>query len=190
MDTIGLVAGSGWASGLNLYAVSLLLGLAGRFGWEDVPDVLTRTDVLITVGVLFLVEFAVDKVPYLDSVWDAIHTVVRPLGAAALGYVLAGESDSVGQALGAAVSGALALTSHSAKASTRAAANLSPEPVSNMSLSLFEDGLAGVVTLIAIAFPVLALVLALLLAVACGVVVYKLWGAVRRIRRRRQGAAA
>jgi hypothetical protein len=75
MDVVGLIAGSGWASGLNLYLVTLVLGLAGRLGWTDVPAVLTRNDVLIVAGILFFVEFAADKIPYLDNVWDAIHTV-------------------------------------------------------------------------------------------------------------------
>ena len=135
MDAVGLIAGAGWASGLNLYLVTLVLGMAGRFGWSDVPDVLRRTDVLIAVAVLFFVEFAADKIPYLDNLWDVLHTVVRPLGAAALGYVIAGDSESVGQAVGALVAGALATTSHAAKATTRAAVNASPEPVSNVTLS-------------------------------------------------------
>lgn len=185
MDTIGLIAGSGWASGLNLYLVTLLLGVAGRLGWQDVPAVLTRTDVLIVAGVLFLVELVADKVPYLDNAWDAIHTVVRPLGAAALGYVIAGESASVGEALGGLVAGVLALTSHAAKATTRAAVNLSPEPVSNISLSVLEDGLASGLTVLAIAVPVLALVLAVALAGFAVWLVTRLWRAVGRLVRRR-----
>lgn len=181
MDLVGLIAGSGWASGLNLYAVSLLLGIAGRLGWQDIPSELTRTDVMVTVGVLFAVEFAADKIPYLDSVWDAIHTVVRPLGAAALGYVLAGDSASIGQALGAVVAGALALTSHSAKASTRAAVNVSPEPASNIALSMFEDGVAGSMTLLAIAVPGLAIVLVVVFAVGSVWVTVKLWRFVSRL---------
>jgi hypothetical protein len=153
VDVIGLIAGSGWASGLNLYLVTLVLGLAGRLGWGDVPAVLTRNDVLIVAAILFFIEFAADKIPYLDNVWDALHTVIRPLGAAALGFVIAGESDSIGEALGALIAGGLALSSHSAKASTRAAANTTPEPVSNLTLSVFEDGMATGVTALALAFP-------------------------------------
>jgi hypothetical protein len=190
MDAIGLIAGSGWASGLNLYAVTVILGMAGRFGWADVPEVLQRTDVLIAAGVLFFIEFAADKIPYLDNVWDVLHTVVRPLGAAALGYVIAGESGSIGEAAGALVSGALALTAHSAKATTRAAVNVSPEPVSNVTLSAVEDTLAGGVTFLAIVFPVVALVVALLLAVGSVVVVVKFWKFVRRLARRRRVPAA
>lgn len=186
MDVAGLIAGSGWASGLNLYAVTFILGMVGRFGWADVPTVLTRTDVLVTASVMFLLEFVADKVPYLDSIWDAIHTVIRPLGATALGYVIAGHSGSIGEAAGAIVSGALALTAHSAKASTRAVVNTSPEPVSNVTLSIFEDILASTVTVLALIFPVLALVVVVVLAAGSVWVVAKLGGAIRRFGRRRR----
>jgi len=166
IETVGLIAGSGWASGLNLYLVSLMLGIAGRAGWADIPAVLTRTDVMILSGILFGVEFFVDKVPYLDNVWDAIHTVVRPLGAAALGAVIAGDSSNVGTAVGALVAGALAFDAHAAKATTRVVANTSPEPFSNIGLSLAEDmGVALLVTL-AIANPVVAIVVVAILVVA------------------------
>ena len=179
MDVVGLIAGSGWASGLNLYAVTLIMGLLGRFGWSDVPDVLMRTDVLVAAGVLFFIEFAADKIPYLDNVWDALHTVIRPLGAAALGYVIAGESGSIGEAAGALIAAALAATSHSAKATTRAAVNLSPEPVSNLTLSVLEDGVASGMTVLALALPAVALVVALLLAVASVWVAVNLWRGVQ-----------
>jgi hypothetical protein len=151
-----------------------------------VPEVLTRTDVLVAAGVLFFVEFAADKIPYLDSVWDAIHTVVRPLGAAALGYVIAGDSGSIGEAAGAIVSGALAFSAHSAKATTRAVANTSPEPVSNMTLSVFEDTMASGLTLLALLFPVVALVVAVLFAIGSVWLVVKFWGVLRRMLRRRR----
>jgi hypothetical protein len=184
VDVIGLIAGSGWASGLNLYLVTLVLGLAGRLGWGDVPAVLTRNDVLIVAAILFFIEFAADKIPYLDNVWDALHTVIRPLGAAALGFVIAGESDSIGEALGALIAGGLALSSHSAKASTRAAANTTPEPVSNLTLSVFEDGMATGVTALALAFPVAAVIVVAVLTVASVWVVWRLWSGVRRLLRR------
>lgn len=184
IEALGLIAGSGWASGLNLYLVSLLLGLSGRMGWAEVPEVLQRTDVLIVSAVLFAVEFAADKIPYLDNIWDAIHTVVRPLGAAALGAVLAGESDSIGAALGGVVAGSLALTAHSAKATTRAAVNTSPEPFSNIFLSLFEDGLVAGLVALAVLYPWVALIVAVVFAVAGVWVTTKLFGAIRRVWRR------
>jgi len=189
VDAVGLIAGAGWASGLNLYLVTLVLGMAGRFGWSDVPDVLKRTDVLIAVAVLFFVEFAADKIPYLDNLWDVLHTVIRPLGAAALGYVIAGDSESVGQAVGALVAGALATTSHAAKATTRAAVNASPEPVSNVTLSVLEDGVASGMTVLALALPVVALVMALSLAVASLWLGTKLWKAFGRLLAKRRERA-
>ncbi len=180
MEAAGLIAGSGWASGINLYLVALLLGAAGRLGWADIPEVLTRLDVMIVAGVLFVVEFFADKVPYLDNVWDAIHTVVRPLGAAALGAVIAGDSASIGAAIGAAVAGALALDAHAAKASTRVVVNTSPEPVSNIGLSLAEDlGVAGLVTL-AVAYPVPAMVVVAILVVAATALTIWIWRTARR----------
>lgn len=184
MTDLGLLAGSGWASGINLYAVTLVLGLAGRFGWEDIPEVLSRTDVLVVAGILYLIEFVGDKIPYLDNLWDVANTIIRPLGAAALGVVLAGESDSIGAAVGALVSGGLALSAHSAKATTRAAVNTSPEPFSNSIISVAEDGLASGLTLAAIVAPIPTLIVVLLLVVAGTYLTFKLWGTVRRLIRR------
>ena len=184
MEAIGIIAGSGWASGVNLYLVTLLLGIAGRLGWSDIPEVLTRTDVMIVAGVLFGIEFVVDKIPYLDSVWDAIHTVVRPLGAAALGAVVAGDSGSIGAALGAGVAGVLALDAHAAKATTRVVANTSPEPVSNIALSLLED--VGVTLLVALAvtFPLITVIVVAILVVAATTLTIMLWKVARRAWRR------
>ena len=180
MEAAGLIAGSGWASGINLYLVALLLGTAGRLGWADIPDVLTRLDVMIVAGVLYAIEFVADKVPFLDSVWDVIHTVIRPLGAAALGAVIAGESASIGAAVGAAVAGALALDAHAAKASTRVVVNTSPEPVSNIGLSLIEDvGVAGLVTL-AVTYPVPTIIVVAILVVAATTLTIWIWRIARR----------
>jgi len=175
-----LIAGSGWASGINLYLVTLMLGAAGRLGWADIPDVLTRLDVMIVAGVLFAVEFVADKVPFLDSVWDAIHTVVRPLGAAAIGAVVAGDSASIGAAVGATVSGLLALDAHAAKASTRVVVNTSPEPVSNIGLSLAEDvGVAGLVTL-AVTYPIPTIIVVAILVVAATALTIWIWSTARQ----------
>ncbi len=180
MDVVGLIAGSGWASGLNLYLVTLMLGLAGRLGWSDIPDLLTRTDVLVVAGILFAVEFVADKIPYLDNLWDVVHTFVRPAGAAALGAVLAGNSESIGAALGAIVAGALALDAHSAKATTRVVANTSPEPVSNLVLSVFEDVSVGLLVVLAITFPLLTIIVVAVLVVAAAAITSWLWRVARR----------
>ena len=184
MTDFGLLAGSGWASGINLYAVTVILGLAGRFGWADIPEVLTRTDVLVVAAILYSIEFVGDKIPHVDNLWDVANTVIRPLGAAALGVVLAGESESIGAALGGLVAGALALSAHSTKATTRAAVNTSPEPVSNSIVSIAEDGLASGLTVAAILAPIPTLIVVALLVVAGGYVTVKLWGTVRRMVRR------
>ncbi|MGH8927081.1 MAG: DUF4126 domain-containing protein [Acidimicrobiia bacterium] len=184
VETVGLLAGSGWAAGLNLYLVTFLLGLAGRLDWIDVPDVLQRTDVMIVAGVLYGVEFLADKIPYVDNVWDAVHTFVRPVGAAALGYVIAGDSASISAAVGSIVAGGLALSAHSAKATTRAAVNTSPEPFSNVVLSLFEDGLVAGLVALAIANPIIAIVIVGILAVLAVWITVKFFRAVRRFRAR------
>jgi hypothetical protein len=194
VEAVGLLAGTGWASGVNIYAVVVLLGILGRSGVDQVPDVLTRTDVLALAGALYLVEFVVDKVPWLDSVWDAIHTVVRPVGAAVLGGLLAGEFTDVSEAAAAAGSGAIAFASHGVKASARAAINTSPEPVSNGVVSLAEDGLVAGVVLLAVANPVLALVVVAVLLIAGVVTVVLLVRTLRRAwarwRERRRARAA
>jgi len=180
IETIGVLAGSGWAAGINLYLVTLMLGIAGRAGWTDIPDVLTRLDVMIVAGVLFAIEFVADKVPFLDSLWDAIHTLVRPLGAAALGAVIAGDSESIGAAVGAVVAGILALDAHSAKASTRLVVNASPEPVSNIALSLFEDVSVALLIALAVTYPLVSVIVVAVLVVFATMLTIWLWRAVRR----------
>lgn len=187
---IGLVAGSGWASGVNLYASVALLGIYGRLDLGPVPDALLRTDVLVISLVMFALEFVGDKIPYLDSFWDLGHTVIRPLGAAVLGAVLTGEADSWQQGLAALGSGGLATASHVAKATTRLAVNASPEPASNSLVSLLEDGLVVGVVWFAVTNPVLAIVLVVLLLIAGAVLTLTLLGAARRglrARRERRG---
>lgn len=180
MVSIGILAGSGWASGINLYLVTLLLGFAQRFGWGDVPEVFGRTDLMIVAGILFAVEFVADKIPYIDNAWDAINTVVRPLGAAAIGAVLVGDAVSIGTVVGAVVAGALALNAHAAKASTRVAVNASPEPVSNISLSLFEDVSVAGLMVLALTYPVATVVVVAILVVAAAAVTLWLFRMLRR----------
>lgn len=181
---------SGWASGVNAYAVVLLMGLLGRFaGIEQVPGALQRTDVLVVAAVLFAVEVVADKIPYLDSAWDAVHTVVRPAVGAALGAMLAGEAGTLQQGLMATTGGASALASHVVKAYLRAAVNTSPEPVSNVAVSAAEDlTVAGVISL-AVVNPWVAASIAGLLLLLIGVLlVVLLWQRIRRARARWRAA--
>ncbi|KQV16876.1 MULTISPECIES: DUF4126 domain-containing protein [unclassified Kitasatospora] len=196
MSVVPLVFTSGWASGINAYAVVLLLGLLGRFGGADsVPPTLERTDVLIAATVLFLCEAVADKIPYVDSVWDVIHTVIRPIAGATIGALLASQDPgSLGEVAAGAMGGTTALISHGIKASLRMAINTSPEPASNIVASITEDlSVAGLVTL-AIFHPWLAASAAAVLILVGALLV---WFAISRIRRfivrrreRRAGRAA
>lgn len=179
----GLIAASGWSSGLNLYGTALLLGLAGRFGWAEIPTELEQTWVLVVLGVLYALEFVVDKIPLLDSAWDAVHTVIRPVGGALLGGLLAHDAGS-SEVVAAMLGGTFSLTAHSAKASTRAMANTSPEPVSNVALSLGEDGIVAAMVALALAYPVVAGVVAVVFAFASAAVAVVLFKAVRAVTRR------
>ncbi|MFS4095222.1 DUF4126 domain-containing protein [Streptomyces sp. AF1A] len=186
MSVLPLVFTSGWASGINAYAVVLLLGLFGLTGVsDDVPQTLQRPEVLITAGVLFLCEAVADKIPYVDSAWDAVHTVVRPLAGAWVGALLAGHSGSLSDVAAGLIGGSTALAGHTVKAGTRMAVNTSPEPFSNIALSLAEDlGVGGIVSL-AIFHPEAAAVIAAVLLAAGLVVLLFLVSRIRRFLRRR-----
>ncbi|MCX5587254.1 DUF4126 domain-containing protein [Streptomyces erythrochromogenes] len=186
MSVLPLVFTSGWASGINAYAVVLLLGIFGRTGLTDeVPASLQRTDVLIVAAVLFLCEAVADKIPYVDSIWDGVHTVIRPVAGAVIGALLAGQSGSLSDITAGAVGGTTALASHFVKAGTRMAINTSPEPFSNVAMSIAEDlGVAGLVTF-AIFYPVPAAIIAASLLVVGLAIVAFLWSRIRRFLRRR-----
>lgn len=187
---LGLLAGSGWASGVNLYATLALLGIYGRSGLGEVPDALMRTEVIAAALGMFALEFVADKVPLLDSLWDAAHTVIRPLGATALGVVLTGDMEGWQQVSAALGSGGLATASHVAKATTRLAINTSPEPASNIVVSLLEDGLVAGLIWFAVTNPLLAIGLVAVLLVAGAVLTLTLVGVARRgLRSRRERRA-
>ncbi len=173
VSVLPLVFTSGWASGINAYAVVLLLGVFGATGLSDeVPETLQRPEVLIVAGVLFLCEAVADKIPYVDSAWDSVHTVIRPVAGAWVGALLAGQSGSLSDMAAGLVGGSSALASHVVKAGTRMAVNTSPEPFSNVIVSLAEDlGVAGIVTF-AIFNPEAAAIIAGVLLLAGLTVLY------------------
>lgn len=141
---IALAAALGWASGLRLYAVVFLTGLAGHLGWVPLPpglQLLQQPAMLWASGALLLVEFAADKVPWVDSLWDTVHTFIRIPAGAALAYGVFGGDQATWAAVAALLGGTLAATAHTAKTTTRAAVNTSPEPFSNWLLSLAGDAL-------------------------------------------------
>ena len=140
MDTLSLAFSSGWASGVNAYLVVLVLGVADRLhDLGQVPDVLARWDVLAAAGFLYAMEFVADKIPYVDSTWDAVSTAIRPTVGAVIGVLLADEASSLDQAVAGVVGGGTALLSHLVKAGGRLAINTSPEPVTNIGASIAED---------------------------------------------------
>ncbi|MES2415288.1 MAG: DUF4126 domain-containing protein [Pseudomonadota bacterium] len=172
LDTAQLIAlagALGWASGIRLYLVVMLTGLAGFMGWVELPQglhLLANPVVLGVSGFMVFIEFFADKIPGLDSLWDVVHGVIRiPAGAALAAGVFGGDSGVIGL-VAALLGGTLAATSFAAKATSRAAINTSPEPFSNIGASLLEDGLVPLGLWMAIAHPIvfvalLALVLAL-----------------------------
>jgi hypothetical protein len=169
---VAIAAALGWASGLRLYAVVFITGLAGWLGWISLPGdlhVLSNPIVLGASGLMLFIEFFVDKIPGLDSIWDGVHTFVRiPAGAALAGAVFGGDQASWVTAA-ALMGGTLAATSHAAKLTTRASANTSPEPFSNIGLSLLGDGAVPVMLWLSWAHPLVffgGLVLALVVMAA------------------------
>ena len=176
---LALAAALGWVSGFRLYAAVFLTGIAGYLGWIQLPQglqVLQHPAVLVASGAMLLAEFFADKIPYVDSVWDAIHTVIRiPAGAALAAGAIGADSQAMAW-IAALLGGSLAATSHATKMTTRAAVNTSPEPFSNMAVSLMEDGLVVFMLWLSATHPVIfgvVLVVSVVLAVILLVVLIR-----------------
>ena len=191
LETLGFALGTSFASGLNVYATVAAAGIMQRLGLVQLPETLQVLSHPVVLGValsLFIIEFIADKIPYVDSAWDAVHTFIRPPAAAVLSYSAFGNVPEEWKLGAALLAGGVALTSHGAKASTRAAANTSPEPVSNWVLSLFEDGLVVFLVWLAAEYPLLAAGLVLILVILAVLLIRKLWGfsrqMIERVRRR------
>ncbi|MGC1616918.1 MAG: DUF4126 domain-containing protein [Candidatus Acidiferrum sp.] len=170
IETLGLALGAGFSSGLNLYATVATLGLLERFGVIHLPGSLHALSHPVVIGVaiaLYLVEFFADKIPYIDTVWDLVHTFIRPPAAALLAYSAAVAAPTEWRWAAALLAGGVALTSHGTKASARAAVNTVPEPFSNWALSFGEDVLAVWLTWMATVHPVAtAIIVVVLLALS------------------------
>jgi hypothetical protein len=189
-EQLGVALGLASLAGVNLYLTALVVGIAVRFGWLDLGGaheslaVLGNDWVLGVAGVLFVVEFFADKVPWVDTTWDALHTLVRPVGGMLLAVAALGDMDPAVLTIAGLLGGGAALTTHAAKAGTRVLVNLSPEPFSNSVASVAEDGLVlGGLGLIWGA-PVVAFFVFLALLVVAVIIVRKTWGGVRRLWRR------
>ena len=191
LATLGRTLGFSLAAGVNLYATVAILGLAARYGWVTLPPQYQafNNDVIIVAAlVMYVVEFFADKIPYFDSLWDAIHTAIRPIGGALIAVTTLGDASPAMQAFVALLGGAVAASSHLTKTSTRAAANTSPEPFSNWILSLAEDVFAVGLGYTALAHPVIALAIAVVVLAFIAVFAVVIVRTVRRWFRRRRPA--
>lgn len=176
---LAMAAALGWASGIRLYAAVFLAGAAGFMGWVDLPhglQMLQHPGVLAASGFMCFVEFFADKIPFVDSIWDVVHTVIRiPAGAALAAGALSADGTAMTW-IAALLGGSLAATSHAAKLTTRAAVNTSPEPFSNIGVSLLEDGFVVFMLWLAATHPAIfavALVLTIAVAVLLMIVLVK-----------------
>ncbi len=186
LEILGMAASLSLLAGWRLYATVLAVGVALRFGWWQLPDHLTNlavvshTWVLVVAGIGFACEFFADKIPWLDSAWDTVHTFVRPVGGALLAFSLISPDDPKMQVIYFLLGGGMALLSHTTKAGTRLIVNQSPEPVSNVVLSAAEDAtVAGTLWLI-FTHPLVAFGLAVAGVILCVVVIRLTWGLLRR----------
>jgi hypothetical protein len=170
MDLIdlGRTLGFSFAAGVNLYATVAILGVASRYGWVSLPPQFQafNNDIVIGVAIgMYVIEFFADKIPYVDTLWDIVHTAIRPVGGALIAVTALGDASPTTEALVALLGGTVAAGSHLTKTSTRAAANMSPEPFSNWALSLSEDVFVVGLGYLALAHPIAALVVAAVLLV-------------------------
>ncbi len=181
---LALAAALGWASGVRLYLVLLLTGLAGYLGWIPLPHgllLLANPIVLAASGFMVFIEFFADKIPGLDSIWDMVHTVIRIPAGAALAAGVFGADHATMAIVAALLGGSFAATSHAAKATTRAAINTSPEPFSNVGASLVEDGMVPVGLWLAVAHPLVFAILFILVLIASVWLIRKSWRFLRSL---------
>jgi hypothetical protein len=193
LTTLGRTLGFSLAAGVNLYATVAVLGLASRYGWVTLPEQFKVFDHPWIIGVaatLYVIEFVADKIPWFDTVWDSVHTFIRPVGGALIAVASLGDASPVVQGLVALTAGTVAAGSHVTKAGTRVAANTSPEPFSNWFLSLAEDVFAIALSLTTMAFPLLALGVSVVILLTMVIVARKIWKWLRAGPRPEPSAAA
>ncbi len=183
-STLAMAMGSSWLSGVNLYATVATLGLLGRFANVHLPgslDSLTSWWVIGIAGFMYAVEFVADKIPAVDTAWDAVHTFIRVPAGAVLAAASFAKFDSTIQTVALLVGGGLALTSHSTKATARAAINTSPEPVSNIAASTAEDVLAIGGASLAVFYPAAIIAVVVVGVIASFIIIPKIIGYLRRV---------
>ncbi|HZM62521.1 MAG TPA: DUF4126 domain-containing protein [Vicinamibacterales bacterium] len=187
IETLGRTLGFSLAAGVNLYATVAILGLAARYGWVDLPpqfQVFNHDVVIGAAIVMYLIEFLADKIPYFDSLWDGIHTLIRPVGGALIAVGTLGDASPAVEGLVALLGGTIAAGSHLTKTSTRAAANTSPEPFSNWALSIVEDVFVVGLGALALKYPTAAFVVVTIVVVLIAVFAAVIVRTVRRWFRR------
>ena len=186
---LGRTMGFSFAAGINLYATVAILGLASRYGWVALPEQYRVFDNDLIIGaalVMYAVEFVADKIPWVDTLWDGIHTAIRPVGGAVIAITTLGDASPEMKALIGLLGGTLAAGTHLTKSGTRAAANTSPEPFSNWMLSLSEDAFVVSLGVVALNYPLAAAILVLVGVML--MVVFAAW--IARAVRRRWGRTA
>jgi hypothetical protein len=193
LTTLGRTLGFSFAAGVNLYATVALLGLASRYGWVSLPEQYGAFDSDLVIGAalfMYAVEFFADKIPYVDSLWDIVHTAIRPVGGALIAVTTLGEASPTTEALVMLLGGVVAGSSHLTKTSTRAAVNTSPEPFSNWILSIGEDLFVVGLGFLALQYPLVALGVAVVLLILVALFATVIFRTVRRwfARRRRLSA--
>jgi hypothetical protein len=166
------------AAGVNLYATVALLGLASRYGWVVLPEQFKVFDnpwIIGAAGVLYAVEFVADKIPWVDSIWDSVHTFIRPVGGAVIAVATLGDQSPAMQGAIALLGGMVAAGSHVTKASTRVAANASPEPFSNWILSFLGDGFVLGITMLTLQYPLVALAVSVTILILIILIIRSIW---------------
>lgn len=192
-ELIGLAASISLMAGWRIYLCIFVTGLAMRMGWIALPHHLAALDALANPWVLgiaafgLLAEFFVDKIAWLDSIWDALHTLARPVGGALLAMAIVDADDPAWQIASLLLGGSAALLGHGAKAGIRAAINASPEPFSNIAASSGEDFVTAVLLALAIAYPAIAIVIAIVLATVAIAMIVVLIRLLRRLKRPKTG---
>ena len=178
LETIGRTLGFSLAAGVNLYATVAIVGLAARYGWVSLPEqfhIFNNDWVIGLAGVLYVIEFVADKIPWVDSLWDSVHTLVRPVGGALIAVASMGDMSPGMQAVIALLGGTIAASAHVTKAGTRVAANASPEPFSNWILSFLGDGFVIGLAFITLQYPLIALAVSVTILVLIVLIIRKVW---------------
>ena len=184
LTSLGRTMGFSFAAGLNLYATVAILGLASRYGWVALPpqyQVFDNTWIIGGALALYVIQFIADKIPWVDSMWDAVHTVIRPVGGAVIAVATLGENTPATETMVALLGGALAASTHFSKSGTRVLANASPEPFSNWALSLGEDLFVVGLGVLALKYPAAAAIVVIVCLAL--IVAFTAW-IVKAVRRR------